>query len=347
MKLVSSALPPLLLICGLASTPAAESPQGSAAFASGTAGVGPLVDVINDLGTKTEFDSNSFLFTGNFIARGHKLSYVYHVLVANNPASGAGEVQNVSITDLTTGAYHSESLMLPFTEPVGTSTYLNFVTSKGSITGNFDDLHIIGTLAGGSFDLHLKAAAPALFNGGAGVFPLLGMTIQEYSVPWLVTKGTITLDNVPYAVQGNSWFDRQWQNMGGSLAPAKWTWIRVNLLNNESLSIWSAQDPTLGKQRGWATILHADGSQTVAAVEPKLGATDYWISDQTGYRFAGGWTVRIPQLNASLSVTPQPLRQEIVTAGIGALYEGASVVAGTYRGMPVMGTATVEQLGSQ
>lgn len=348
MKLVSLFLSASLVVFSGASTANTQNPQGAAEFASGTAGVPPMLNVINDLGVKSGVDSNSIWAAGDTVVGGHKLSYVYNVLILGG-AFGGALLQNLAVADSTTGVHHSDSTLYPLPASLGTATTLNIVTPKGSITGDFDDLRVVANFQGGAFDLHMKAAGPALFNGGTGVFPLGGMPANEYSIPRLATAGTIQIDGVTSTFHGNSWFDRQWGNQNANLATsASWMWIRMNLSTGDALSVWSATDPVLGKKRAWATILHADGSQSVTAVEPSLGATNFYISNNSGARFAGAWTVRIPQFNAVLHVTPQPVQQEFGDgSSLGAMYEAASSVVGVYKGIPVIGTGTAEQLGSQ
>jgi hypothetical protein len=54
--------------------------------------------------------------------------------------------------------------------------------------------------------------------------------------------------------------------------------------------------------------------------------------------------VHIPSLHASLIVRAYPQQQEILDAG--GIFEGASIVAGSYRGHQVVGQAYVEQIGN-
>jgi predicted secreted hydrolase len=120
----------------------------------------------------------------------------------------------------------------------------------------------------------------------------------------------------------------------------------LNLDNGDAVSLWSAMDPDTGKQRGWATILHKNGTQTATAIEPSLGASDEWVSEKSGNRYPTHWTVRIPSLRAVLDVKPSPREQEIISH-IPAMtkYEGASAVTGTYNGKTVKGYCYVELVG--
>jgi hypothetical protein len=70
-------------------------------------------------------------------------------------------------------------------------------------------------------------------------------------------------------------------------------------------------------------------------------------SPTTGQRYAGRWTVEIPSLKTTLTVTATPTLQEIQANSPFApgINEAASTVTGVYQGEPVIGKAYVEQLG--
>jgi predicted secreted hydrolase len=311
-------------------------------------GVGALIDAERDLPIKTDYAVNSWFVFGHFDAEGHTLSYLYHVMIMPG-ADGKRVIQSVvSITDETTGWYRSGDIVIPYDHEAESAQDLSFKLPNGEMEGTRDNIHVKAALKDGSVDIQMQPTSPALYNGGAGVFPLLGMTIHEYSIPLLKSTGTITVDGKSYKVDGVSWFDRQWQNPApAGSPPMKWSWIGANLDNGDAVSLWSAFDGSIGRDRAWATVLHHDGSQTVAAVEPSLGATDEWTSAQSGNRYPTRWAVRIPALNMNLSVVPAPLRQEIVSVlPFLTKYEGASRVSGAYGGKPVKGFGYVELVGA-
>ena len=135
---------------------------------------------------------------------------------------------------------------------------------NGRMWGTLDKLRIRAELAGGKGEAEIETsgASPVIFNGGTGIFPLIGMTIHQYSVPRLAARGTITMEGKTRNVEG-VWFDRQWQDqdIAVSADPAfKWSWMDINLDNGDAVSLWSAPAAFGGEERAWATILHADGS---------------------------------------------------------------------------------------
>jgi predicted secreted hydrolase len=311
------------------------------------AGVGALVDSVADLPIKAGYDVNSWFFTGHFTAEGHVISCLYHVMVMPSP-DGKRIIQSVAaITDETTGWYSAGDIVLPYVGEGETADGVNYKLANGEMQATPGAIHAKAALKNGALDIQLEPVSPTLYNGGTGIFPLMAMTIHEYSIPAMKATGTVTMDGKTYKVDGNGWFDRQWQNNppAGSLDP-KWSWMGLRLNNGDSVSLWSAFDAKIGKHRAWATVLHKDGSQTVAAVEPSLDAADAWTSAKSGNTYPTRWSVSIPTLDMQLDVVPAPRQQEIISvAPFLTKYEGASKATGTYRGKPIEGYGYVELVG--
>lgn len=311
----------------------------------------PLLNPYEDLSWKKDFDNNSWFAIGHFEREGRLLNYLFHVMILRSP-KGDGIVQSVvSITDETTGWYCGDDLVTPLNEAaIGDTVALDIAVPNGRIFGTLDELWLRAQLGNGSgsIEMHLSVPGPAIFNGGTGIFVMLDMQVQQYSVPRMLSKGSITFEGIRHDVEGVSWFDRQWQMQNQAADNTlKWSWMDINLETGDAISVWSAPSTVGGKERAWATILHADGTQTVAFVEPGLGATNFWMSERSGARYPTRWTVRIPALDAVIDVSPSPREQEIVSVEPRFnKYEGASAMMGTWKGKPVKGFGYVELVGA-
>lgn len=316
-------------------------------------GVGPLLDPVADLEWKREYAVNSWFAIGHFVEGEDILDYLFHLMIL--PVPGGGRVLQgvVSITNETTGWYRGEDVIVPLDQAEISETCFEIALPNGRMYGSLHNLHVEAQLVdgAGSINMDLSIASPMIFNGGGGIFPMVGTSFHQYSVPRLTSRGTITIEGRTHKVDGVSWFDRQWQHepdgpAGESLNELKWSWMDINLENGDAISLWSGPATVGGEERAWATVLHADGSQTVAAAEPGLGADDYWESEESGARYPTRWTVRIPALDALLSVVPRPRKQEIVSkVPLLHKYEGASEMTGTWRGEPAKGFGYVELVG--
>jgi predicted secreted hydrolase len=284
--------------------------------------------------------NNEWWYTVGHIRAGQH-DYGYEVQLISN-----GVVQ-IGIADMSAGTYASHQYVYAPNQISVSTTALDVQTPDASLSGPLDGMHLTADLPNGTgtLDLTLKPLGPALYNNGTGLFPFLGGTSYYYSLPNLRTTGTLTLNGKSTHVEGTSWLDRQWGNWDWTQLH-KWTWMALQLDNGDSLNLWDLIDAK--GETHWATVLSPDGSERVVSVEPLAGsATDFQTSPTTGQRYAGKWTVEIPALQAELTVTAQPVLQEI-QAGVPfspGIDEAASTVAGTYLDRPVTGQAYVEQLG--
>jgi hypothetical protein len=323
--------------------------EGMAVFKKGTAGVGAFIDINEGLLPFKEKKAiavlNSWWAGGYFIAGDEVIGFIYNPLIVKSIVGGQ-MVENLSLINVTTGKHYNGNKTYPVPKIAESGRKINIATDTGSITGNFDDLHCAGKMDGGSFDVHLRASSPAIYNGGTGIYPLCGLNSHQYSLPVLATKGTVTMNGKTYELNGNSWFDRQWGILDPKDGTPKWTWFGINLVDGTGLSIWYIFDKTIGKNRAFASILHTDGSQTVAAAVCTPDLKYAWESLQTKNLYYLKWTIDIPQLGAKLDVVTTEKDQEFTMAAMGGGYEGVSNVTGTFQGKEVVGAARLEMLGS-
>lgn len=303
----------------------------------------PKVDVVRDLERKPEFDTNSWFAIGHFQSEAETIDFLYHLMIMKANGNEV-MVSCFSVTNETTGWYDGIDEIFPMQMVKKTDGGFGFQTPTGCMSGDLDHMQIAASMKSASMALTLKAVGYPLYNEGSGNFDMLGMNINQYSIPTMEAEGLITIEGKAFDVQGTVWFDRQWQNQDGVLA-GKWSWMDINLENGERISLWDAVDPA-GDTKSWVTILHEDGSQTVADMVPLAETTgEYWTSEKSGNKYPGKWTVKIPEVQAELEVTPTKLDQEIAGQKGLAHYEGASTVKGTYKGQPVKGYSYIELVG--
>lgn len=304
----------------------------------------PVVYPVEDLIYKKVFDTNSWFAIGHFEAEGEKLNFLYHLIIMKIKGIKM-LVSCFSITNETTGWYAGVDTAYPMLRVKMDMEKFDIKTPDGYMKGDLNDMRIGAKMKNASIDMSMKALGYPLYNEGTGNFDMLGMKINQYSIPVMDTNGTITIEGKTYHVEGISWFDRQWQNDGKNF-DGKWSWMDLNLDNGNRISLWDAVDVN-GKVKSWATILHDDGTQTVADMVPLSECTyDYWESKKSGNYYPSRWVVKIPAVNAELEVIPAILDQEIAAMKGLAHYEGASTVKGTYNGQEVTGYCYIELVGN-
>lgn len=307
-------------------------------------GVGSFLDPIKDLNVKKDYTVNSWFIAGNTESEGHKISYLYHLMLLNFDKQNPMVVSVISITDETTGWYYGEDKVYPISATSIANDKFDITVPNGKITGDLNKMHVEAQMPYGKINVDLEGYGGVLYNGGTGVFPLLEMNINQYSIPDYRTTGTLQLENKTYKIEnGKTWFDRQWQ-MQGAVIPGKWSWMDINLDNGDVISLWKSENFDNKKIVAWATILHKDGTQSTMPIE--ILESNNWTSEKSKQTYPTYWIVKIPDYNAVLEVIPTPQKQEIVSV-IPFLhkYEGASSIKGTYRNQKVSGFGYVELVG--
>lgn len=305
------------------------------------------------------FDSSSWFIIGHFEAHGHKLNYLYHQMVWPDDKTGELMLNSVvSVTDETTGFYRGEDKFYPMSQTEIAQDHFAIKVPNGSMEGDLNKLHMTASMEGVSMNIDLELEDGIIYNGGAGVFKLAIIDVQQYSKPNIKPSGIITIDGKEYPVSGDAWFDRQWQKLPSKKNSSKggkstsdpvtdgtihWYWMDLNMDCGDKLSLWCVEISKI--TRAWATVLHVDGTHEVVEVTPfsKYQAKK-WLSPASGQNYPIEYTVNIPRLNANLKVTPYPVEQEIVSDHI-SKYEAASQVSGIYKGKKAAGFCYVELVG--
>jgi predicted secreted hydrolase len=282
--------------------------------------------------------TNEWWYTvGHVSSRGHKYGYEVQLVSAG--------VAELAINDITAGKYYSQQVAYQPGQFSVSTTKLDVRMPDATLSGPMNGMHLTATLPQGRLDLKLNAKGPVLYDNGTGLFPFLKGSSYYYSLPNLQTTGTLTMGRKTTKVTGQSWLDRQWGTWDWAQLH-RWTWMAIQLPKGESIDLWDLFS-TQGEQH-WATVLHRNGSESIASVSPLAKhATDFATSPTTGQRYAGKWTVEIPSLKTNFTVTATPPLQEIqahvpFSPGIN---EAASTVTGIYQGKRTTGQAFVEQLG--
>ena len=320
-----------------ASSAAAGHPAAATPPAASAAGFPAFVHLPADQAAHPGATEEWWYTIGHVSSHGHK--YGYEVQLTN------GGLAELAITDITAGTYYTQQVAYKAGQFSLSTTKLDVRLPDATLSGPMNAMRLTASLPQGRLDLQLSARGPAIYGNGTGLFPFLGGSSYYYSLPRLQTSGTLTLGGKTSQVTGTSWLDRQWGSWNWTQLH-RWTWMAIQLGHGESINLWDLFS-TQGEEH-WATVLHRDGSESIVSVVPLAPrATDFATSPTTGQRYAGKWTVEIPSLETTLTVTATPTLQEIqakapFTPGID---EAASTVTGVYQDRPVTGQAYVEQFG--
>lgn len=311
------------------------------------------LDLETALARKTDYNNNSWFAFGRFEADGHVLDYLFHIMQLEFPKLMGGiKYQTVvTVLDETTGDYYSKDYLFKLKDVKEQAEPFLLEVPNGSISGNWDKLHIRINEGDFKLDTVVSAIHYPVVSCGTSVFELLGMCIHQFSVPYMNTTGTLTWKGHTYVIsdKGYTWFDRQWQqlNMKNTM---KWSWMAIYLENGDIISVLDCDAP--GYENGLVANLLTDGTQINGmgseAVRPfKQGESEYYYNPAAKQEYPSHWHIDIPKIDAKLEITPFKKEQDIASVFAPlSKYEGVCSVKGTYKGKEVTGTALVELIGA-
>jgi hypothetical protein len=124
--------------------------------------------------------------------------------------------------------------------------------------------------------------------------------------------------------------------------------MALQLNNDTFINLWDLFDDH--GESAWATALLPDGTLVEASVDPLApDATDFATSSATGQRYARKRLVKIPGVNARLTVSTsvQTLQESpnVLPGVTKGADESDALTTGTFQGLPVTGDAWTEQFG--
>jgi predicted secreted hydrolase len=321
--------------------------QGEAASMD-SKGIPLFISPQRDFVAKPGSDQDSWFWVANLeTSRGTMNVLVHFLSVAATTEKGFMGVM-VSLLDAKAKTYVSEEQDFPIGLCSLATDKFEVISPIAKASGDSTSSHVAGEWkqAGVALDLKFTKTGPLLANVGNGQFPMLGDICFHFAFPTMTAKGTITINGEKLEAQGPAWLDRQWGMTPRFFTPTpkRWIWFGIMLDNGDRISAWDTMEN--GREHVFATVVHPDGGHEVVDMEPTLTtATNPWTSPKTGNKYPTNWDVRIPQLDARLTLVVDVPEQEFVSP-IGAhKYEASSKVVGTMRGKSVTGTVMIELVG--
>ncbi|OUJ73544.1 lipocalin family protein [Hymenobacter crusticola] len=223
---------------------------------------------------------------------------------------------------------------------------------KWTLTGQEGRYHMQARMVahpGTAIDLKTKPSKEVLMHGGNGYDRNVAMNkVGYYSYPRLDASGTIEIDGKPHEVEGEMWYDRQWNcNMSGT-KDVSWDWFSIQLDEpREELMLYNLVHRPTGKKLGGGSHFSAKADNThLEPTDFQVENLAYWTSPSSGLRYPSKWRVRVPSKGYDLIVEPlipdQELRIHFYAIFNLYYWEGMCRVTGTHNGKPVTGNSYVE-----
>jgi len=183
-----------------------------------------------------------------------------------------------------------------------------------------------------ALDLMLSAGKPIVLEGDHGLSAKGGGgSSYYYSCTRMPTRGRITTPNGSFAVQGDSWMDREWSTTALSGAQVGWDWFALQLGDGRDLMLYRMRLAAGGADPASSgTVVAVDGAAThLTHAQFTIDAGGSWTSPH-GDVYPAAWHVQVPSAGIDCQLTPVMSDQEL---DVGFRYwEGAVDISGTQSG---------------
>lgn len=198
-----------------------------------------------------------------------------------------------------------------------------------------------------AIELSLVSDKPLVLQGDRGFSQKSaepGNASYYYSITRMPTSGTVSIGQQSFAVQGNSWMDREWSTSALSEDQEGWDWFALQLSDGRDLMYYQLRLEDGGVDRfSSGMVVSRDGSTTsVSADEVSISVLDTWESPRGG-SYPARWRLQIPSQSLDIEVTPYIENQKLDLSV--RYWEGAVKVVGKSGGLPVSGSGYVEMTG--
>lgn len=205
---------------------------------------------------------------------------------------------------------------------------------------------------GFSFDLTLISKKAPVIHGVDGISQKsegAGHASHYISLTRIDTRGTITVGDQPFSVEGLSWMDHEFFTHQLDVSQIGWDWFSMQFDDGSELMLFRLRRKDGSRDRFSAgTYVDASGHSSHLTVNDfSLTPGETWVSPETGGKYPIAWTVRVSRLGFESRLTTPLPQQELSGKGDASpsYWEGAIDLAGTKNGKPLHGVGYLEMTG--
>ncbi len=202
--------------------------------------------------------------------------------------------------------------------------------------------------SGMALQLSLAQGKPPVLQGDHGLSrkgPGAGDASYYYSLTRMPTTGWLEIAGERYAVDGESWLDREWSTSALAKDEVGWDWLALQLSDGRELMLYRIRrrDGTSSPFSAGTLVAADGGARALAAADARVDVAGTWASPRDGTRYPASWRVRVPSAGLDLDVRPIVADQELNLTV--RYWEGAVDVTGSAGGRAVAGHGYVELTG--
>lgn len=196
-------------------------------------------------------------------------------------------------------------------------------------------------------DLKTKPIKPVLLHNNTGYEQYGNYASAGYiSYTRLKVDGYLTLEDEVVEVEGQLWYDRQWNCIGVYQKKVAWDWFSIQFEEEqEELMIYQLYN-VMDSTTLYGGVYYTKDNKQIDIKKAELIPLEYWRSPSSKINYPIKWQVKVPNLNIDVIISAVMPDQEIkIKFGpITALYywEGMCKAEGTKDGKPVKGNSYIE-----
>ncbi|MFZ4816403.1 MAG: lipocalin-like domain-containing protein [Phototrophicaceae bacterium] len=165
-----------------------------------------------------------------------------------------------------------------------------------------------------------------------------GNASYYYSIPRMLTTGTLRIGDETFTVSGDTWMDREFSTSALSTNLQGWDWFGLIFDDGRELMLYQLRQTDGGKALTSAGLfVHADGTTSyLPSSSYTITATDTWRSSYSRATYPAGWQIVIDgatlNQSAPLTFTLTPLLADQELHSIPTYWEGAVRIGGDVSG---------------
>ena len=160
-----------------------------------------------------------------------------------------------------------------------------------------------------ALDLDLEPVRPPLLQGREGLSQKSaqpGNASYYYSMTRLSTRGTLSLGEVQFPVEGLSWLDREWSTSSLGDDQVGWDWFSLQLNDGTDLMYYRLRNQSgQADPHSAGSLLFEDGTKQMLGPDDLILEPKRWWQSPGGVRYPVVW-----------NLTVRPLSQNFVVAAV-------------------------------
>ncbi len=262
---------------------------------------------------------------------------------------------NLALSDPGAPAFYYDYKLIPLKKDWTSDMPLNIEFKKKidfSIRGEKGQYHLQAKMD--HYDVHYnlktKTVKPLLLHHESGYENYGGLTSAGYySYPRLETKGNIILKNEVYQVEGQLWYDRQWNCHGVTNKNIAWDWFSVQFDEPRSelmlYRLYNKKDSTF-ELLGGSYLDEAGKRIELNQQDIEIESTKEWYSYKSKASYPMKWQISIPKLDMAFDMEAVFPNQELELSFYRLIklhyWEGMCTISGSMSGQRISGRGYVE-----